>query len=129
LVSTADDFLAFGRMLLGGGQLDGRRVLSRASVELMTADQLTPAQKAGAIWIPGFFDAQGWGFGVAVTTGRTGFPSVGAYGWNGGLGTAWAVDPAEELVGVVLTNAAFTSPSPPKVIEDFWTTAYQALAD
>jgi CubicO group peptidase (beta-lactamase class C family) len=53
----------------------------------------------------------------------------GQYGWNGGYGTSWNVDPAEEMVAMVMTQRAFTSPIPPDVILDFWTSAYQAIDD
>jgi len=53
--------------------------------------------------------------------------SVGTYGWDGGLGTSWANDPAEDLVGILLTNQAWTSPSPPPVSQDFWTCTYAAI--
>lgn len=72
LVSTADDYLAFAEMLRAGGACRGQRVLSRASVQAMTADQLTPQQKAVSALTPGFFDDNGWGFGVSVVTRRTG---------------------------------------------------------
>ena len=73
--------------------------------------------------------SQGWGLGVGVQVRRTGpARSVGTYGWDGGLGSSWANDPAEELVGILLTNQAWTSPAPPAVHQDFWTCAYGALA-
>ena len=128
LVSTADDFLAFARMLSGGGVYDGKRVLTRASIEMMTADQLTPEQKAISWLLPGTFDAHGWGFGMLVTTRRAHLgDNVGCFGWNGGLGTSWQSDPKEELDGILLTQASFTSPEQPPVVRDFWTTTYQAL--
>lgn len=128
MVSTVDDFLAFSRMLLGGGTSGGERVLSPASVELMTGDRLTPAQKAGASLVGNWFDSHGWGFGVGVVTRRDDLTgNVGAYGWDGGLGSSWLCDPADDLVTIVLTQAAFSSPDPPRVIQDFRTLAYQAL--
>jgi CubicO group peptidase (beta-lactamase class C family) len=131
LVSTVDDFLAFSRMLLDGGRFDGERILSRASVALLSSDRLTPEQKALSDNLsPGFFNAHGWGFGVSVVTRQTelGHP-VHQYGWNGGLGSSWAIDPVDRVIGVILTSRAFTSPAAPPVVQDFWTSAYQALAD
>jgi CubicO group peptidase (beta-lactamase class C family) len=124
LVSTVDDFLAFGRMMLGGGALGGARILSRRSVELMTADQLTPAQKAATRWVPGFFDAFGWGLGMAIVTGRDELGRErGAFGWDGGLGTSWWSDPGTATTGVLLTQRAWTSPVPPEVCRAFWRAA------
>ena len=70
LVSTIDDYLAFGQMMLNQGKYGNERILSRLSVELMTTDQLTPEQKALSGLVPGFFDSHGWGFGVSVVTRR-----------------------------------------------------------
>ena len=129
LVSTLDDLYAFGRLLLSGGRLpDGSRLLSRASVEAMTTDHIGAGPGAPG---PSPDGSQGWGFGVAVQVRRTGVaPSVGTYGWAGGLGTSWANDPAERLVGVVLTTDMFTGPfPPPAAIQDFWTCVYAAADD
>jgi CubicO group peptidase (beta-lactamase class C family) len=140
LVSTVDDLYAFGQMLLNqgtygetppssGGGLGGEtRILSRPSVELMTTDQLTPEQKAIPRLTPGFWEDHGWGFGVAINTKRTQiYASPGRFGWFGGYGTSWYVDPAEGVIGILLTQAAFTSADPPTIERDFWTGAYQAI--
>jgi CubicO group peptidase (beta-lactamase class C family) len=129
LVSTLDDLHHFGRMLSAGGRLpDGSRLLSRASVEVMTTDQIG-ADRGGSGPSPD--GSQGWGFGVAVQVRRTDLgPAVGGYGWLGGLGTSWANDPAERLVGIVLTTDIFTTAfPPPAAIRDFWTCAYRASDD
>jgi CubicO group peptidase (beta-lactamase class C family) len=128
LVSTIGDYAAFAAMLAGGGRLGGERILSRAAVSLMTSDQLTAAQKAVSGMTRGDFDDMGWGFGLSVVTRRTSlYGSPGSYGWNGGLGTAWFNDPAEDLTLILLTQQAMTSPVPPPVFRDFWTSAYAAL--
>ena len=130
LVATIDDYLAFGQMLLSQGKHGGERILSRLSVETMTTDQLTPEQKAVSGLVPGFFDSHGWGFGVSVITRRDDVAAVpGRYGWDGGLGTSWYSDPREEMVTILMTQCAWTSPSPPNVCLDFWTSAYQAIDD
>ena len=68
--------------------------------------------------------------GVAVVTRRAGVAgSVGMFGWDGGLGTSWYSDPQEDMVAVLMTQRAWTSPSPPDVCLDFWTLAYQAIDD
>ncbi|HEY5987439.1 MAG TPA: serine hydrolase domain-containing protein [Streptosporangiaceae bacterium] len=130
LVSTVDDYLAFAEMLRACGVCRGQRILSRTSVQAMTTDQLTPAQKAVSALTPGFFDDNGWGFGVSVVTRRTGIAqSPGSYGWNGGLGTVWWNDPAEDLITILMTQQAWSAASPPPICQDFWTLAYQAIDD
>jgi CubicO group peptidase (beta-lactamase class C family) len=130
LVSTIGDYAAFAAMLMGGGSYRGARILSPASVSLMTSDQLTAAQKAVSGLMPGDFDDMGWGFGVSVVTRRTAlYHGVGTYGWSGGLGTAWNNDPAEDLVTILLTQRAWNSPQPPPICRDFWTTTYAAIED
>jgi len=129
LVSTVDDFFSFGRMLLAAGRLpDGSRLLSRASVEAMTTDQI-----GAALGVPGpsTDGSLGWGMGVGVQVRRVGLvPTVGGYGWTGGLGSAWGNDPTERLVGIVLTTDAFVNAFPlPATIQDFWTATYSAFGD
>jgi CubicO group peptidase (beta-lactamase class C family) len=129
LVSTVDDYLAFGQMMLNGGILGKERILSRPSVEAMTTDQLTPAQKAISGFLPGFFDALGWGFGVSVVTRRDGVSAIpGRYGWDGGYGTTWASDPKEQMVSIMMTQRS-GFPLFSNVHLDFWTSAYQAIDD
>jgi CubicO group peptidase (beta-lactamase class C family) len=128
LVSTADDFNAFAQMMLNGGRLGSERILSRPSVELMTTDQITPEQKLGSELFLG--DIRGWGFGMSVFTGRDNlFTSPGRFGWDGGFGTSWYSDPREQLTGILLTQRMMDSPQPPRVMADFWTSAYQAIDD
>ena len=128
LVSTIDDYLAFGQMMLSQGKHGNERLLSRLSVELMTTDQLTAEQKAAPDLISGFLDGHGWGFGVSVITRRDDIAAVpGRYGWDGGLGTSWYSDPREQMVIILMTQCAWASPSPPNVY--FWTLAYQAIDD
>jgi CubicO group peptidase (beta-lactamase class C family) len=130
LVSTVDDYLAFAQMLLNRGRHGDGRILSRSSVELMTADHLTPAQKVISGFNPGDFDNRGWGFCMGVVTRRDDFSgSVGAYGWDGGFGTVWRNDPAEDLTTLIFTNRAFESPTPPNYCVDFWALASSAIND
>ena len=96
LVSTADDFLAFGQMLLDLGRHGQQRILSRPSVRTMITDQLTADQRAGS---EQYLGNRGWGFGMSVVTRRDGVAETpGQFGWDGGLGTGWTSDPAEEMV-------------------------------
>jgi CubicO group peptidase (beta-lactamase class C family) len=130
LVSTIDDYHAFARMLLQGGKLGKTRILARPSVELMTSDHLTQAQKARSVLMPGDFENYGFGFGVSVITRRDQIhENVGQYGWDGGLGSTWRNDPREDLVTILLTQAAWTSPKLPLVSVDFLSSTYQALDD
>jgi CubicO group peptidase (beta-lactamase class C family) len=130
LVSTANDYLAFSQMMLNKGKLGSVRILSRPSVELMTTDQLTPEQKATSGLTEGFFESHGWGFGVSIVTRRAELAGpVGMYGWDGGLGTSWRADPAENLTGILLTQRMWTSPSGPDVYLDFWASLYQSIDD
>jgi CubicO group peptidase (beta-lactamase class C family) len=129
LVSTADDYLAFGQMMLDQGAYSGGRILSRLSVEAMTTDQLTPGQKAGGL-VPGYWDSHGWGFGLSVVTRRDGVSSVpGRFGWDGGMGTSWYSDPHERMVTILMTQRLWDSADPPNIVRDFWTLAYQAIDD
>lgn len=100
LVSTAADFLAFARMLRGGGELDGRRYLSPESLRELTRDQVVPEAKTPDSFFPGFWDDQGWGYGVCVTL----RDHPGRYGWSGGLGTDFVVDPDADAIALLLTQ-------------------------
>jgi CubicO group peptidase (beta-lactamase class C family) len=96
-------------------------------VELMTTDHLSERQKAeNAVFFEG---NSGWGLWVQVLTRRTSLESTpGRFGWTGGTGTSVYTDPAEELIGILLTQREMTSPEPPDVFQ-FWTCAYQAIDD
>jgi CubicO group peptidase (beta-lactamase class C family) len=122
LVSTADDFLAFARMLLDGGRCGERQLLSAASVAAMTRDHLSPEQRADGQPILG--QGRGWGYGVAVVVepNPDGVP-VGAYGWNGGFGSSWVSDPMRDVAAILLTQRMFDSPDPPEVHKAFWKAA------
>jgi len=125
LVSTVDDLLAFGQMMLNKGRLGRERILSRPSVDFMTTDQLTPEQSAAT----GFFIGgnRGWGLGMAVFNQRNDVSaSPGRFGWDGGYGTSWHADAAEELTAIVMTQV-LTFPG--ELYEDFWTSVYQAIDD
>lgn len=139
LVSTADDFQRFGRMLLNKGELDGVRILSRKTVEAMTTDYLTPEQHTYSSFEFDRFDAdrssrmwdnQGFGYGVAVRTRRIGLgPSVGSFFWPGAFGTTWMADPQEHLMTTLLFQVVGTNPFYTQVGEDFLALTYQAISD
>jgi CubicO group peptidase (beta-lactamase class C family) len=126
LVSTLDDYFAFTRMMLAKGTFENRQILSRASVELMTSDQVTPEQRAGSEI---FFGAHSsWGFGMAVNIARDEiYRTPGRFGWDGGLGTSAYVDPVERTIGILFTQRMMDSPEAPTIFSDFWTLAYEAI--
>ncbi|NYE21509.1 serine hydrolase [Microbacterium immunditiarum] len=103
LYSTADDYMRFLGMLGGGGELGGVRLLSPESVTTMTTNKLTPEQRAlPALGVDDFFAAHGFGYGVAVLLEPEALPTGlrpgrGAYGWSGGFGTWWAIDPDRDV--------------------------------
>ena len=130
LVSTVDDFLAFGRMLLHKGAHGRERILSRPSVELMTMDHLTPEQKAASPFFPHFWDARGWGLGLCVFARRDELArGPGCFGWDGTFGTSFYVDPGESMVGILMSQRVPDAFAMPPLVEDFWTSAYQAIDD
>jgi CubicO group peptidase (beta-lactamase class C family) len=122
LVSTAQDYHAFLRMLLKRGLCGVERIVSDTSVEMMTRDQLTPAQKIGA---DAFFgNHSSWGFGVGVNVLADAPWSVpGRFGWTGGLGTSAFADPTNDSIGILLTQRLMDSPELPPVFKDFYTHA------
>ena len=115
LLSTAEDYARFCQMLLNGGELDGVRVLSRKSVELMTADHLPPGIGYGAFTpelgltapLPQYGQGYGLGVGVRKEAGRSMAPgSVGDYYWGGATGPYFWIDPKEQLVAVLMLQAS-----------------------
>jgi CubicO group peptidase (beta-lactamase class C family) len=112
LVSTTADYLRFCLMLLGGGELDGVRILGRKTVELMSANHLPGGGELSAFALPGGYGEVGFagmGFGLTVAvnlgpaaTGVVG--SAGEYMWGGAASTLFWIDPAEDLVVVFMTQ-------------------------
>ena len=99
LTGTAADYLRFTSMLLNGGELNGRRLLGKKSVEFMTADH------TGAL--PGLPPGLSFGLGFQVRrqAGHAGLPgSVGEYGWAGNAGTLFWIDPAEQLIAMYMVQ-------------------------
>lgn len=112
LVSSVDDLVTFGRMLMRGGS----PVLRPTTVAEMTRDQLTTAQRAN-VW-PGFsfLEERGWGYGLSVL-------DDGRYTWDGGLGTTWSNVPSQDLTVVVLTQRAADETGMPAICDDVLNTA------
>ena len=112
-VSTAADYLRFAQMMANGGQLDGKRYLSRTTVEFMTSDHLGTRISApvtpGEILLASAGYTFGLGFAVRQAAGIAGVPgSAGEFMWGGYAGTYFWIDPKEQLVAVYMTQA----PSP-----------------
>jgi CubicO group peptidase (beta-lactamase class C family) len=127
LVSTVEDYFTFSRMMLNKGRHDREQILSPATVDLMTSNQLTPAQRTGAELFFGSYSS--WGLGMAVDIGRSEiYHQPGRFGWAGGLGTIAYTDPANGMIGILFTQRMMDSPEPPKVMSNFWTLAYGAMA-
>jgi len=128
LVSTADDYFAFCRMMLNKGTYRGQRILSEGSVKAMISDQLVPEQRQGAELF--FGDHSSWGFGVGITL-RAAKPWMvpGSFGWTGGFGTMATSDPANDCVSILMTQRLMDSPELPPVFNDFSRLAHQALVD
>jgi CubicO group peptidase (beta-lactamase class C family) len=112
LVSTTGDYLRFCQMLLNGGELDGRRILGRKTVELMTVNHLPGGGELGHFALPdGYgevgFDGSGFGLTMSVGLGPAAtqvIGSAGEYMWGGAASTLFWVDPAEELIVVFMTQ-------------------------
>jgi CubicO group peptidase (beta-lactamase class C family) len=112
LVSTAPDYLRFCQMLLNGGELDGRHVLGRKTVELMTVNHLPGGAELSAFALPGAYGEvgfEGMGFGLTMAVGlgpaRTQvIGSAGEFMWGGAASTAFFVDPVEDLLMVFMTQ-------------------------
>jgi CubicO group peptidase (beta-lactamase class C family) len=121
LLATAGDYSRFLQMMLNGGQFEGKRLLSRKTVELMISDQLN-----GVAFRPG--TGEGLGFSVVKDLGARGEPgSVGEFGWGGAYHSTYWVDPHEQLVVVYLTQL-----NPSGDIDDFGklrALIYQAIVD
>ncbi len=114
ILTTSSDYLAFTTMLLGSGAYRGTRLLSRKSVAHMTSDHLPPGcaygpfTRALGITAPLPEYGQGFGLGVVVRTDRGRNPnpgSIGDFGWSGFLGTYFWVDPAEDLIAILMLQA------------------------
>jgi CubicO group peptidase (beta-lactamase class C family) len=122
LASTAHDYLRFCQMLLNGGHLDGVRILSRKTVELMTSDHLDGIAGYSS---PG--STFGLGFSVVTDPAKTGsLDSVGTYAWGGAAGTRFWIDPKEELIGIFMVQIL---PHRTRMGEEFRLLTYQAIDD
>jgi CubicO group peptidase (beta-lactamase class C family) len=134
LVSTARDYLRFAQMLLNKGELEGERILGRKTVELMTSNHLPNNGDLSSMGQPVFsetsYDGIGFGLGFSVmidpaTANILGTP--GEYAWGGAASTYFWVDPAEELIAILLTQLMPSSSYP--IRREFRVLAYQSIVE
>jgi len=123
LVSTASDYFRFCQMMLNGGELDGVRILSRPTVELMASDHtLDISMGMGSGY------AFGLGFAVAQEPGAIGVPvSPGEFNWGGAAGTKFWIDPQEKLIGIYMVQ--ILPHTGLRFGDTFKNLAYQTIAD
>ena len=131
LLSTISDYLRFAQMLLNGGALDGVRLLSRKTVELMTRNHLPSSMLPFAVTpgkpLPGF----GYGLGVGVLMNAADaeeLASDGMYQWNGAASTRWWNDPKEDLIGLMMIQT-LRGDLLPQIGQAFGVLTYQAIDD
>jgi CubicO group peptidase (beta-lactamase class C family) len=119
LVSTADDYLSFARMLIRGGRVEGRQYLKEELVRLMTTDRLTAAQRLISPFVAPSWSVAGFGLGVSVITDAQGYAasgwgvgSAGSFGWAGLFGGWWQADPVRDMILIWLVQVTPPPPSP-----------------
>ena len=124
LFSTASDYARFCRMLLGGGQLDGHRLLAPSTVRLMTSDHIGRISE-DTRWVR-IGSGYGFGLGFAVRLADGGSPFIGSqgdYGWAGAWGTGFWVDPKHDLIGIFMIQNYWQH----TYRNEFRTLVYQAM--
>ena len=126
LVSTTRDYLRFCQMMLNGGTLDGQRILSRKTIELMTRDHVAGIRRASGVLSDGY--GFGLDFAVHLDLAESGINgSLGEYNWGGLAGTIFWIDPTEDMIGLYMIQML-----PPRFSDgrtQFKRLAYQAIAD
>lgn len=123
LVSSAMDYLKFSQMMLNGGELNGVRILSPKTVELMTLNHLGEMPMGADNPGIGF----GLGFGVALDVGNIGeIGSVGEFAWGGAAGTKFWIDPVEKLIGIFMVQSI---PHKTRLGKEFKILTYQSIVD
>jgi CubicO group peptidase (beta-lactamase class C family) len=128
LVSSALDYLRYSQMMLNGGELNGSRILSPTTIDLMTRDQLSQSARLAYSSRPGITDdvSFGLGFGLTVKSPKIGSGSKGTYRWAGIAGTDFWIDPKEDLTAMILVQIML---SPPDLRNEFKTLVYQAITE
>ncbi len=113
IMSTASDYVRFAQMLLNKGELDGNRILSRKTIELMTSNSIGDKYISNSLrYTSG--DKFGYGFGLRTERGVFDeLESIGSYGWDGAFYTRFWVDPEEGLIGIFMSQ-----------VDNFWSENY-----
>jgi len=134
LVSTADDYMRFCRMLLNGGELDGARLLSPKTIKLMTMNHLPGGQElvqaSKSLFSEAVFEGLGFGLGFAMTVDQArtkNLGSLGEYFWGGMASTAFWIDPVEDLAVVFMTQLMPSSAYP--IRRELRTLVYSAMTE
>jgi CubicO group peptidase (beta-lactamase class C family) len=133
LVSTASDYLRFCRMMLNRGELDGRRYLSRKTVAMMTANHIAPksiADMSVSMFSEGIYAGTGFGLGFGLNVDPAKnlvVGTAGEYYWGGMASTSFWIDPAEELICILMTQVMPSSST--NIRRELRTLVYSAIAD
>ena len=128
LASTASDYLRFAQMLANGGELEGARILGPRTIAFMTSDHVLGADiERGTNWLPGYGYGFGLGFAVRRETGESTWPgTVGDFFWGGYAGTAFWIDPKQQLVPVYMSQEPNRRQHYRNIFRDL---VYQSLLD
>ena len=127
LFSTASDYYRFAQMLLNGGELDGVRILGRKTVELMTSDSTGGIDILGGTGHTRATHGDRYGLGLGIRACPGDIESIGTFGWGGAFNTLFWVDPAEDMIGIFMSQVRG---QPDKTMHRvFRIHAYSAIAD
>jgi len=134
LVSTADDYMRFCRMLLNGGELDGARLVSPKTLKLMTMNHLPGGKEltelSQSLFSEAVFEGLGFGLGFAMTVDQARTRNIGSHGeyfWGGMASTAFWIDPVEDLAVVFMTQLTPSSAYP--IRRELRTLVYSAFTE
>jgi CubicO group peptidase (beta-lactamase class C family) len=132
LVSTAEDYLQFARLLLARGRVGETRLLSHRSVDLMRSNFLSRDQRRAPAFGHIVWAGQGFGLGLSVVDDPAqqlplGYRSAGSFGWPGAYGTTWFGDPVEDMIGMMLIQRRAVEPFSMPL--DFERRLYDAIDD
>jgi CubicO group peptidase (beta-lactamase class C family) len=119
LTSSLDDYLTFARLMLGRGEVNGVRLVRPETIDLMTANRLTQAQRAQTFLSLPYWESMGFGLGVSTIMDaekhlQMGAGAAGSFGWPGAFGTWWQADPRNEMILIYLVQ--FSVPLTAEVI-------------